>query len=106
MAIEPATPDMLNPDLVEKQNRATIYRDIDLIHEKLEKYAKWERKAPMFMSFEEWKEYRAIEEEYSGLVLSLLVDEVTLDSRYLNNKKWSVRETLLDLIRRGLAVKE
>ena len=104
MPIYPAKPDMLNPEAVAEGNRRIIHRDIELIRGKLQKFGKWEMTAPMFRSFEEWKEYRAIEEEYSSLVLQLLEDEVTLDPRYADGN-WMVTKTLLDLIRKGLEAK-
>lgn len=104
MPIYPAKPDMIDPEAVAEGNRRIIHRDIELIREKLQKFGKWEMTAPMFRSFEEWKEYRAIEEEYSSLVLQLLEDEVALDDRYINGD-WMVTTTLLDLIRKGLGAK-
>jgi len=104
MPIYPAKPDMIDPIGVTEHNREIIRRDMALIREKLDKYSRWEQCAPMFMSLQEWKEYHAIEEEYSGLVLGLLVDEVTLDDRYINGN-WMMTKTLLDLIRKGLEAK-
>jgi hypothetical protein len=106
MPIHPSNPNMIDPEAVDEQNRKIIRRDIELIREKLQKFGRWEMTAPIFMSYEEWKEYRAIEEEYSSLVLQLLEGEVTLDPRYINNDRWNVRKTLLDLIRKGLEVKK
>jgi hypothetical protein len=105
MPIHPSNPNMLDPQAVEEHNRQVVHRDIELIREKLQKFGKWEMTAPMFRGFEEWKEYRAIEEEYSSLVLQLLEDEVILDPRYAKGD-WGVTDTLLDLIRKGLEVKK
>jgi uncharacterized metal-binding protein len=105
MPLLPAAADMVDPQKVQKENLKLIHRDIDLIQELLQKYSRWEHIPPMWMTYEEIIEYRKIEEEFSGIVLRLLEDEVTLDPRYLNRGNWCVVDTLLDLIRKGLAVK-
>lgn len=89
----------------EEKIREVINRDIQQVMEKLKQHDNWENTRPcMWMTPTEHREFVLTGQDYSALILQRLQDEVDLDPRY-QDSDWMVLDTLLDLIRKGLGVK-